>query len=175
MACSSDGGVAIRFAVRVAVCVGTAFCGSCALGDGLCSGASSGGVDIRFAAREAVSGGAAVCDSSALGEGLCSGAGSGWVAIRFAVRAAVSSDTAVRGSSSLGDGLSSGVGVGVASAEVSSGVSMMICREAGVEVGSAAGVAVTPGVGAPVAFLRWLGRLASLTEVGCNLFPFGST
>ena len=44
----------------------------------------------------------------------------------FAARVAVSGGTAVCGSSTLGDGLCSGVGVGVARAEVRSGVSMMI-------------------------------------------------
>ena len=62
----------------------------------------------------------------------------------------------------IGDGLCSGAGVGVASAEVRSGVSTMIRSEDGVGVCSAVGVALTAGVGARVAFLRRLGRLRSV-------------
>jgi hypothetical protein len=50
-----------------------------------------------------------------------------------------------------------------------------VCCEGGVGVCSALGVALTTGLGAGVAFWRGLGRLAPLTKVACNLFPFAST
>jgi len=174
LACCSDGGLATRFASRVPVSGGTAFCGFSALGDGVCSGTGSDRVGISVDARVAVSGGTAVCGFSTLDDRVRSGAGSDGVGISVEARVAVSGGTAVCGSSTPGDGLSSGVGVGVARVEARSGVSTMIGCENGVGVCSAVGVALSCAVCVRVAFWRRLGRFVRLTDVSCDLFPFPS-
>lgn len=80
VACCSDGGIAIRFDARLAVCGGTVVCGSSAIGDGLCSGA---GVDVASAAvRYGVS--MMICCED--GVGVCSAVR---VALTFGVGARV--------------------------------------------------------------------------------------
>jgi hypothetical protein len=98
---------------------------------------------MGLAAWTAVSGDSVVSDPSALDDELSSGTGSDGITLSFATRADVSGGTAISDSSALGDELSSLAGVGVANADVRSGVSMVIGSEDGVGVGSAIGVALT--------------------------------
>jgi hypothetical protein len=86
----------------------------------------------------------------------------------------VSGGTAGSGSSTIGAGVCSGADSGVAGAEERSGVCTTVWCEGGVGVSSAVGAALTFVVRTGVAFCRGLGRLASLTEITCNVFPFAS-